>query len=150
MPDLAYWLFSLAMTPDERSLPVWERVVSLLTPTEDNLRDRFSGTFSYVDAIGRAADRWGDPAMVPLLERLHAHAPLRDQVSRCGFQPDFFAERQAMLEIGIARALLAERAHSELIDLTGVDHGKDAPAWAGWLVEHRSSFHHAAMSRVWV
>lgn len=157
MPDLAHWLFSLAMTPDERSLPVWERVVSLLTPTEDNLRDRFSGTFHYVDAICHAADRWGNPAMVPLLARLHARAPLHDQVSRCGFQPDFFAERQAMPEIGIARALarcgsaegfvgrvaylddvralLAERAHSELIDLTGVDHGKDAPARTARLAE---------------
>jgi ribulose 1,5-bisphosphate synthetase/thiazole synthase len=155
MPDVVYLLFSLGMVPDERSLPVWERVVALLNPTPENLRDRFSGTFSYVDAVCHAADRSCDPAMIPLLERLHAHGPLRDQVCRNGFQPDFFEERGAMLELGVARALarcgsregfnvlvvylddvralLAERAHSELIDLTGGDHGKDASAWTGWL-----------------
>ena len=36
------------------------------------------------------------------------------------------------------RALLAERAHSELIDLTGVDHGKDASAWTAWLEANRT------------
>lgn len=98
--------------------------------------------------------------MIPLLDRLHAHAPLRDQVYRDGFQPAVFEERRAMLELGIARAmarrgspegldllveylddvraLLAERAHSELIDLTGVDHGKDASAWLG---ASRSALH---------
>ena len=158
MPDLAYWLFSLGMVPDRRSLPIWDRVIALLDPTRDNLRDRFSGTFYYVDAVCHAADRSRDPAMIPLLERLHAHAALQDQVSRSGFQPDFFEERQAMLELGIARALarcgspggfqvliaylddaralLAGRAHSELIDLTGVDHGKDASAWPDRMAEH--------------
>jgi len=161
MPDLVYLLFSLGMTPDKRSLPVWERIVVLLAPTEDNLRDRFSGTFYYVDAICHAADRSRDPAMLPVLERLHAHAPLRDQACKSGFQPDFFEERRAMLELGIARgmarcggaegfdllvtylddvrALLAERANSELIDLTGVDLGKDAFAWTTWLVENQLS-----------
>lgn len=156
MPDAAYLLFSLGMTPDPRGMPVWTRVVELLTPTGGSLRDRFSGTFAYIDALSHAADRSGDPAMVPLLQHLRTHAPLRDQVCREGFQPDFFEERQAMLELGIARglarcgnpegydvlvgylddvrALLAERAHSELIDLTGVDHGKDAAAWTAWLL----------------
>jgi len=160
MPDVAYLLFSLGMVPDERALPVWERVVTLLAPTPESLRDRFSGTFSYVDAVCHAADRSASPAMIPLLEHLHAYASLRDQVCREGFQPDFFKERQAMLELGIVRALarcgsnqgfivliaylddvralLAERAHSELIDLTGVDHGKDAAAWTAWLKRDRS------------
>lgn len=164
MPDVAYLLFSLGMVPDERALPVWARVVALLNPTPENLRDRFSGTFFYVDAVCHAADRSCDPAMIPLLEHLHAHGPLHDQVCREGFQPDFFKERQAMLELGVARAmalcgspegfdllvaylddvraLLAERAHSELIDLTGVDHGKDADAWTSWLEVSHSATHH--------
>jgi len=155
MPDAAYLLFSLGMTPDPRSFPVWERVTDLLSPTRDNLRDRFSGTFYYVDAICHAAERSGDPAMIPLMNRIRAHSALHDQVCRESFQQDFFEERQAMLELSIARALarcgspngygllvtylddvralLAERAHSELIDLTGVDHGKNASAWVTWL-----------------
>lgn len=165
MPDVTYLLFNLGMVPDERSLPVWERVVTLLHPTLENLRDRFSGTFYYVDAVCHAAKRLRDPAMIPLLERLHAHAPLRDQVCRDGFQPDFFEERRAMLELGVGRAvarcgsaegfdllvaylddvgaLLAERAHRELIDLTGVDHGKDASAWRTWLSANWSSLLYA-------
>jgi len=105
MPDVAYLLFSLGMVPDERALPVWRRVVALLAPTSENLRDRSGGTFSYVDAVCHAADRSANPAMIPLLEHLHAHAALRDQVCREGFQPDFFEERRAMLELGTARAL---------------------------------------------
>ncbi|HYH11315.1 MAG TPA: FAD-dependent oxidoreductase, partial [Thermomicrobiales bacterium] len=151
MPDLAYLLFGLGMVPDRRALPTWVRVCELLEPTEENLRDRFAGTFSYIDAVCHAAERSCDPEMVPLLSKLHAHGTLRDQVCRQGIQPDFFLERQAMLEVGIGRALarcgglegyevlidyladvralLAERAHSELIDLTGQDFGKRAGAW---------------------
>lgn len=161
MPDVVYLLFSLGMTPDERSLPVWERIVALLAPTSENLRDRFTGTFYYVDALCRAADRARVPEMLPILERLHGHAALRDQVCRDGFQADVFDERRAILELGIARAmarcgsrdgldllvaylddvrgLLAERAHDELIDLTGVDHGKDASAWTTWLANNRAA-----------
>lgn len=155
---VAYLLFSLGKTPDPRSLSIWKRAAALLDPTAESLRDRFSGTFYYVDALCHAADRSGDPAMTPLLRHLRMHPTLRDQVRRDGFQPDFFEERQAMLELGIARglarygspegydvlvaylddarALLAERAHSELIDLTGTDHGKGAGAWTAWLSTH--------------
>lgn len=89
-----------------------------------------------------------------LLKRLHAHPPSRDQVSRDGFQSDFFEERQAMARCGAsegfhlvvaylndARTLLAERAHSQLLDHTGVDHGKDASAGTVCLVDQRVSLH---------
>lgn len=36
-------------------------------------------------------------------------------------------------------ALLAECAHDELIDITGVDHGKDASAWTSWLGSNRAA-----------
>ena len=155
MPDLAYLLYSLGMVPDQRALPVWTRVCELLTPGKEDFRDRFTGTYYYIDTVCHAAERSGDPAMIPLLSRLRSHAPLHEQFCRDGIQPDFFQERQAMLELGIARglarcrspegydvliaylddvrALLAERAHSELLDLAGVDFGKNGTAWRSWL-----------------
>ena len=32
-----------------------------------------------------------------------------------------------------SRALLAEHAHTELVAITGEDHGKDVPEWSKWL-----------------
>lgn len=158
MPNAAYLLFSLGMVPDPRSFPVWEHVTDLLSPTKDNLRDRFSGIFYYVDAICHAAERSGDPMMIPLLNHIRSHPVVRDQVCHEGFQQDYFEERQAMLELAIARglarcgadegyrvliaylddvrALLAEQAHSELADMTGIDLGKDRLAWTRWLSRH--------------
>lgn len=158
MPDAAYLLFSLGMVPDPRSFPVWKHVTDLLSPTNDNLRGRFSGIFYYVDAICHAAERSGDPMMIPLLNHIRSHPAVRDQVCNEGFQEDFFEERQAMLELAIARglarcgadegyrvlvaylndvrALLAEQAHSELADMTGIDLGKDRHDWTRWLSHH--------------
>lgn len=59
-------------------------------------------------------------------------------MARCG-SPDGFDLLVDYLDD--VRALLAERAHSELIDLTGVDYGKDAVAWASWLKASRSTLH---------
>ncbi|MDP8909111.1 MAG: FAD-dependent oxidoreductase, partial [Chloroflexota bacterium] len=155
MPDLAYLVYCLGMARDRRSLPVWARLAALLQPTAKALRDQHSGVFYYVDAVCFGAERLGDPVAIPTLARLHAHPTLRDQVCRSGFQADFFLERQAMLELSIARALarcgshegyrvliaylgdvrslLAEGAHDELIALSGADFGKDAEAWTAWL-----------------
>ncbi|MBN1138793.1 MAG: FAD-dependent oxidoreductase [Anaerolineae bacterium] len=156
MPDTAYLLYALGLTRDPRALAVWARGVDLLEPSEEALRDRYKGLFYYVDAVCDGARRLGDPAAVPILKQLHGHALLRDQVSRDGFQADFFHERQAMLELAIgralarcgsaegveiliaylddSRALLAETAHAELTMMgQGQDYGKDAQAWAAWL-----------------
>ena len=151
MPDAAYLIYALGIARDPRSLTVWARVVDLLEPSEENLRDKVKGLFYYVDAVCDGAQRLGDPAALPMLERLHSHALLRDQVTRSGFQPDFFHERQAMLELAIGRALarcgsvkglkilvaylddnralLAESAHAELMTICGRDCGKDGRAW---------------------
>jgi hypothetical protein len=151
MPDLVYLLFSLGMARDRRSLAVWERIVDLLEPTEAGIRDRRTGTFHYVEAVCWGAEQLGDPGAVPLLLKLHSHPALRNQTAQNGFQPDSFFERQAMLELAIgralarcgadqgirilisylgdARALLAEQAHSHLIEITGSDYGKVPAAW---------------------
>ncbi|SEN78744.1 hypothetical protein [Lihuaxuella thermophila] len=45
MPDVAYLLYSLGMTADERSVPVWEKIVKRLRPTEEDFRHKLKGTF---------------------------------------------------------------------------------------------------------
>ena len=161
MPSVVYLIYALGMTRDGRSLTVWEQVAELLDPTEESMRDRLKGTFYYVDAVCFGAERLGDPAAIPILERMHAHATLRDQAARDGFQPDHIPERQAMLELAIGRALarcgsrhgvtilitylddnralLAEQAHTELVAISGQDQGKDAQAWNEWLAGDRES-----------
>jgi hypothetical protein len=155
MPDVVYLIYALGMTRDSRSLAVWERVVELLAPTEESMRDGLQGAFYYVDAVCFGAEKLGDPAAIPSLKELHAHAVLRNQVTQEGFQPDFVLERQAMLELAIGRALarcgspdgvailiaylddnralLAEQAYTELITISGQDYGKDSSAWDNWL-----------------
>jgi len=151
MPDVVYLLYSLGMACDARALPVFARVVDLIATTEEDVRDRRSGAFCYVEAVCWGMERLADPAAIPILRRLHAVPSLRDQVSHAGFQADYFQERQAFLELCIARAqascgddeglrtliaylddargLLAESAHAHLVALTGQDFGKDIEAW---------------------
>jgi hypothetical protein len=151
MPDVVYLLYSLGMLCDPRAIPVWEQVANLLRPTEEGIRDRREGIFYYVEALAWGAEQLRDPAAVPMLRRLHSFPALREQVSHSGFQPDFFLERQAMMELMLARALarcgaedgyetligyledvravLAEQAHDHLVALTGLDRGKDPAAW---------------------
>jgi hypothetical protein len=143
------------MARDVRSLPVFSRMVDMMGSAEEDMRDRRKGTFYYVEALAWGMEELGDPDAIPILRRLHAIAPLRDQACRSGFQADFFAERQAFLEVCIARAqarcgdeegirtliaylddvrgLLARSAHDALKARTGEDFGKDAAAWGVWL-----------------
>jgi ribulose 1,5-bisphosphate synthetase/thiazole synthase len=155
MPEVVYLIYALGMAQDRRSLAVWERVEELLEPTGENLRDRLKGVFYYVDAVCFGAERLGDPAAIPILEKMHNHATLQGQITRDGFQPDYFLERQAMLELAIGRALarcgsrkglkiliaflqdnralLAQQAHTALVTITGTDFGMDFSAWEdGW------------------
>jgi len=134
-----------------RALPVFARVVDLIAATEEDVCDRRSGTFYYVEAVCWGLERLADPAAIPILRTLHTVSSLRDQVSHAAFQADYFQERQAFLELCMARAqascgddqglrtliaylddargLLAESAHAHLVAFTGQDFGKDAAAW---------------------
>lgn len=151
MPDVVYLLYSLGMAGDARALPVFARVVDLIAATEEDVRDRRSGTFYYVEAVCWGMERLADPAAIPILRTLHAVPSLRDQASHTGFQADYFQEREAFLEVCIARAqagcgddeglrtliaylddargLLAESAHAHLVAFTAQNFGKDAAAW---------------------
>jgi ribulose 1,5-bisphosphate synthetase/thiazole synthase len=156
MPEAANLLYTLGMARDERALPVWDHFSTLIAETiEADIRDRNLGLFFYVDAICFGAERLGDPRAVPFLKRIHACPTFRGRSASEGFETDFFLERQAYLELVIARALarcgdkegyavlisylndaralLAEHAHSELKAITGQDFGKDAQGWHAWL-----------------
>lgn len=155
MPDLVYLLYTLGMARDRRALAVLRQVADLLDFTEQDLWDFYSSPFLYVDAVCLVAERLADPEAVPILEKIHAHPLLHNQLVRRGFQADFIKERLALLELAIARAmarcasprgfvllinylndaraLLAEQAHAELVAITGEDYGKDNRVWSNWL-----------------
>ncbi|MHC4148238.1 MAG: FAD-dependent oxidoreductase, partial [Planctomycetota bacterium] len=170
MPDVAYLLYSLGMTRDTRSCRVWDKVAALLSPAEEDFRDRYKGTFYYVDAVCYGAELLGEAEAVPVLSKIHAYTTLRDLVVKGKFEPDYFHERRAFLELSIGRALarcgsseglrilisylddnrglLAEFAHTSLTALTGEDYGKDSGAWSIWLAEAGSSFKPCPLSRL--
>ncbi len=161
MPDVVYLIYSLGMTRDRRTLAVLAKVAELLSPTEEDFRDRYKGTFYYVDSVCYGAELLGDREAVAALNKIHAHGCLRNLVVRDGFEADFIHERRAMLELAIGRALarcgssdgfavlisylddnralLAEDAHSALVAISGRDYGKDAQPWSSWLAEARDS-----------
>jgi len=158
MPDAAYLLYSLASAPDVRAVPVWERVAELLRPEEDDFKDSRAGVFYYIDAVCQGAERLGDRAAVPALRRLRRIPAIRDQQSADRFQPDYFRERRAMLELAVGRALarcgdeegyrvliayladsrslLAKSALLELRRLSGLPgYGVEPTRWQAWLEE---------------
>jgi len=169
MPDVVYLIYALGMARDRRSLVVWERVAELLEPTEESIKDKHQGVFYYVDALCFGAERLGDPAAIPILEQIHAHALLRDQANRTGFQPDYFQERLALLELAIGRALarcgsaggirilidylqdnralLAEGAHTALAAISSQDYGKETQAWKEWLAATSGTWKPRAMMK---
>lgn len=159
MPDVVYLLYSLGMVPDTRSLPVWQRVIELLSQTnEQDFYDDMKGVFYYVDAVCYALERLAITDAVPLLRRLHGYPTFHSHASYDGFQPDYVHERIAYLELVIGRtlarcgsadgfvilasylsdnrAILAEHAHTELVAITGEDFGKDVQAWSRWIEFH--------------
>jgi hypothetical protein len=159
MPDVVYLLYSLAMVPDERALPVWKQVIDRLASiTEADFYDDLKGIFYYVDVVCFAAERLASADIIPALTQLHAHPAFHSKTSYAGFQADYVQERLAYLELVIGRALarcgsanglvvlisylhdnralLAEHAHSELTAITEQDFGKDVPAWSRWLEFH--------------
>jgi flavin-dependent dehydrogenase len=159
MPAAGYILFSLGMARDPRALPVWQRVVDLLaTATEEDITSQRKGVFSYVDAVCVGAEQLGDPAAIPILEKLHSYPLFKNKKLLSGFQADYLLERHSYLEVVIGRALascgspegvivlidylrdvralLAEQAHSELIRISGQDLGKDISAWSRWLEQN--------------
>jgi flavin-dependent dehydrogenase len=156
MPSAGYLLYSLGMTRDRRALPIWQKVVDMLGSTaEEDVWSQRKGIFHYVDAVCVGAEQLGDPAAIPILEKLHSYPQFKHKVLSNGFQADYLLERPAYLEVVIGRALarcgasegvivlidylrdvralLAEQAHSELIQISGEDQGKDIAAWSRWL-----------------
>ncbi len=159
MPAVTYLIYSLGMTRDRRSLPIWQKIVDRLHVTDEDVRHSFKSTYYYVDAVCYGAERLGDPAAIAMLDQLHSQPLLHERVLRQGCEADYMLERLAGLELVIARALarcgsaggigvlvdylddvrtlLAEHAHSELTSITGQDFGKDGNAWQAWLAANK-------------
>ncbi|KRE34096.1 FAD-dependent oxidoreductase [Paenibacillus sp. Soil724D2] len=159
MPDVVYLLYSLAQTRDSRSIAVWQRVVDLMQPREEDFTDTWLGLYYYVDAISQGAERLGDRGAIPVLEQLHRIPYLHSQISSSAPQSDYFLERRAMLELVIARALarcgsrlgyevliqyvrdgrslLAKQALQQLRTLSGQLLDKDAERLRIWLDSER-------------
>jgi ribulose 1,5-bisphosphate synthetase/thiazole synthase len=162
MPDAAYLLYSLGMVPDARALRLWSMVADLLSPTPEQFRSRTESPFHYVDAVCYGAERLGSRDALPILAKMHSHELLRNQRMLTGFQADYLVERQAMLELGIAKAMarcggqkgyevlidylddnraaLAEQAHLNLCRITGVNYGFDRASWLRWLEKQNGTF----------
>lgn len=178
MPEECNLLYALGMVADESILPLWSQLIDQLSEVDsDDLRDEMQGIFYYVDSICFGIERLGSPQAIQLLKRLHNNPIFQQQMSDSGFQIDYFLERQAYLEIIIARtlagcgsvegyrilinylsdsrALLAKHALSELKRLRGQHRGFDSVFWERWLLENESKIepqamqHHSEIQDYW-
>lgn len=160
-PHVASLIYSLGLTRTRKALPVWRRVVELLRhETAETVMDRDRAMYYYVPAVCFGMERLGNPACVDMLRQLHAYAPFNGHRIADATQlgADYVAERLAYLEILVgrclarcgspegylilidylrdARAIHTEHALTELIRITGQDHGKDQAKWSDWLERH--------------
>jgi hypothetical protein len=162
MPDLAYLIYALGLTRDRRSLPLMEKIVSLLSPTDEDFRDFYKGTFYYVDAVCFVLELLNNKDSIPMLKTLHMYNSLNQMYVYDHLDVDFVNERQALLELGLGRALalsgspkgikilisylddnrriLNEFAHITLIKTTGRNFEKDPITWNKWLDNNISTF----------
>lgn len=159
--DVAFLIYSLGLTRDRRALPVWQRVIDLMaheTPTDVMDKDR--AMYYYVSAVCFGIERLGDPDCVAMLETLRSYEPFyrKSTADAMELEVDYVDERLAYLELVIGRCLArcgspagyillidyladvraihAEHAHTELINITGEDFGKDQAQWSDWLEHH--------------
>jgi hypothetical protein len=162
MPDLAYLIYALGMTRDKRSLPLMKKIVTLMSPTDADFRDFYKGTFYYIDAVCFVLELLDDTESIPLLQALHQHDSLREMAVYDHIDVDFVNERQALLELGIGRALalsgspqgihiltsylddnrriLNEFAHVTLMEVSGRNFEKDARTWKNWIDSNAKEF----------
>ncbi len=105
MSELANLLHAFARTRDPRGAALIETVAARLDLEDARFRDRKTGVFYYLDAIGDVAERLATPACAPTLSKLLAHPLLDDTVLRAPHQPDYFRERQAYTALVLSRAL---------------------------------------------
>jgi ribulose 1,5-bisphosphate synthetase/thiazole synthase len=162
MPDLAYLIYALGMTRDQRSLPLMKQIIGMMKPTDDDFRDFYKGTFYYIDAVCFVLELLDETNSIPLLEALHQHDSLREMYVYDHIDVDFVNERQALLELGIGRALalsgspegirilisylddnrriLNEFAHHTLEQVTGRNFDKDGATWTNWINTSQETF----------
>ena len=123
-PEACNLIHALAYPRDRRLVSVLSRVVDLIDTSRDAFLSPVKGSWYYADAVIRSAERLGDhgrcaahrkasgaghagfagPALVRILERLHAKPGLHGLARRTP-ETDVITERNAILELGIGRAL---------------------------------------------
>jgi ribulose 1,5-bisphosphate synthetase/thiazole synthase len=106
MPEACNLIHALAYIGERRLVPILSRVVDRIDTSREAFRSPVKGPWYYADAVIRSAERLGDSTMVPVLERLHAKPGLHGLVRRA-VEEDVFIERNAILDLGIGRALHA-------------------------------------------
>ena len=158
---MAFLIYSLGLARDARALPVWKRVINLLTyESSKDIMDKDRSMYYYVTAVCFGIERMGDSKCVEMLQRLHKHEAIqqRQSLDPNTLEEDYVDERLAYLELLTARCLArcgspdgyislidylqdaramhAEHAHTELINITGKDFGKNQARWADWLEQN--------------
>ncbi len=159
--DVAFLIYSLGLARDARALPVWQRVIDLLAhESPADIMDKDRAMYYYVTAVCYGIERLGDARCVAMLQQLHRHQAFRHKQALApdALAEDYVDERLAYLELLIARCLArcgspggylalmdylqdaraihAEHAHTELVNITGQDLGKNPARWADWLEQH--------------
>ncbi len=114
MPETAYLLYSLGTLPHLENIKLWQRTMELLDTSPAALRDKYRGSFYFVDAICFGAERLGSPAALPVLRTLQNLDAFGNQTNNEPYEVDFFQEREAFLAITIARAMARCGARSGL------------------------------------
>ena len=171
--DVAFLIYSLGLARDARALPVWQRVINLLAhESPADIMDKDRSMYYYVTAVCHGIERLGDTRSVEMLQHLHQHEAFRHKQSLApdALEEDYVDERLAYLELLIARCLArcgnpggylslidylqdvrgmhAEHAHTELINITGKDFGKNQARWADWLEHHGANLPCVAFTEV--
>ena len=106
MPEACNLIHSLSHVGESRLVLLLARVAEKLDTSREAFLHPLKGPWYYADAVIRGAERLKDRRLIPVLERLHAKPNLHDR-ARTAIEADVLAERQAILELGIGRALLA-------------------------------------------
>jgi hypothetical protein len=158
MPVVVYWLYSLGMARDPRSILIYKEVANALFST--SLEDFYSqtkGTYYYIDAICYGMERLGDKRCSTVLNQLQKLPYLKNQILTDVINEDFVKDRMAFLELSIARAMircglkdgipilinylddvrasLRENAYEWLVNYTGMDFKLDVEEWTRWFTQ---------------
>jgi flavin-dependent dehydrogenase len=158
MPVVVYWLYSLGMARDPRSILIYKEVANaLFSISLEDFYSQTKGTYYYIDAICYGMERLGDKRCSTVLNQLQKLPYLKNQILTDVINEDFVKDRMAFLELSIARAMircglkdgipilinylddvrasLRENAYEWLVNYTGMDFKLDVEEWTRWFTQ---------------